>query len=189
MPSDEGSDRVTVLLDRIRGGDEAAVSDLLPLVYDQLRALAGSYFRNQRPDHTLQPTALVHEAYVKLVRSDSAFMNRAHFCAVAATAMRQVLVNHARDKAAAKRKPAHGAEVDLTLSFEPASGVSVVDILALDEALERLTELDENLATLVELRCFGGLSGEEIAAIQGVSGSAISQRWRAARAWLTKALG
>ncbi len=176
----------TVLLTRVSEGDSAAAAELLPLVYEHLRAIAGGQFRGQRANHTLQPTALVHEAYIKLVGSGSSWKNRAHFCAVAATAMRQILSNHARAKRAAKRA---GHVVDMSLTgIETPSGASAVDLVALDDALTRLTALNERYARMVELRFFGGLTVEEIAQIQGVSARTIKKNWRSVRAWLSREL-
>ena len=138
----------TMLLARIHEGDSQAANELLPLVYDQLRAMAGAYFQEQRPNHTLQPTALVHEAYLKLIRADSPPKSRAHFCAVAATAMRQILANHARDKRAGKRD---GNVVNITVDQLATPSVApTLDLLALDEALSKLSELGEHLARLIE---------------------------------------
>lgn len=177
----------TLLLGKIETGDEEAARDLLPIVYDQLRAIAGSYFRGQPSGHTLQPTALVHEAFLKLVGSGSSWENRAHFCAVAATAMRQILSNHARDKRAAKRD---GNRVQLSVNELPTpAGPSALDLLDLDDALSELSALNPRHARLVELRFFGGLGTDEIAHVIGVSSSMVRREWRAMRAWLGRRLG
>ena len=186
---DTRSASITAILNRLDSGEREWAGDLLPIVYDELHGLAEGIFRSERRGHTLQPTALVHEAYMKLARSDSSFENRAHFCAVAATAMRQVLISHARAKAAQRRAPEHGGRVDLTLEIPAGSGPSVVDLMTLDDALTRLAELDSDLARLVELRFFGGLTVEEIGAIQGVARTTVTYRWRLARAWLTREFG
>lgn len=176
----------TLLLNRLGDGDATAARDLLPLVYEQLRAMAGGYFRGQRADHTLQPTALVHEAYIKLIRSDGAWENRTHFCAIAATAMRQILTDHARAKRAAKRS---AGTIDLSAAdIESPSGASTIDLIALDDALTKLHGLNEEYARLVELRFFGGLTYEEIATLQSVSSRALRDRWRNARTWMSREL-
>jgi len=172
---------VTQLLYRVRDGDEQAVSDLLPLVYSELRARAASYFRAQPTDHTLQPTALVHEAFLRLVRSSNQEWNdRSHFCAVAATAMRQILTDHARRRAVAENAV---GEHHKTL-IDPPSESTALDVIAVDDALKKLTERNREQARLVELRFFGGLSIEEIANVLKKSESTIKREWRRARAWL-----
>ena len=186
MHDAESDSSATQLLQRLGSGDQSAAGDLLPLVYDQLRALAGGCFRGQRADHTLQPTALVHEAYLKLIRSDTDWKNRAHFCCVAATAMRQVLLNHARAKRAAKR---HATFVDVSdAELQTPDGASLLDMIALDDALTKLKELNEDYARLIELRFFGGLTVDEIASVQGVSARTVRNHWRNARAWMSREL-
>ena len=180
------SRQVTQILSDLSGDDPQTAARLLPLVYEQLRAQAGHYFRDQPAGHTLQPTAVVHEAYVKLIGTSNDWESRAHFCAVAAKAMRQVLINHARGKAAAKRQ---GQRVDLSVSDMPTPGLAVIDPLALDEVLGRLNKLDPDYARLVELRFFGGLSVEEVAHVMGTSPSTVKRQWRQARAWLSCELG
>lgn len=178
---------VTVLLHRVAIGDPAASDELLPIVYEDLRALAGSYFRGQRADHTLQPTALVHEAFLRLVKSPGADpKDRGHFFAIAATAMRQILKDHARAKSAAKRDGG-GARVGLDQITTP-SGQAAVDIVELDEALTRLAEVDARMASIVDLWFFGGMTTEEIAEMQGVSSRTVKRLWRQARAWLNSEL-
>ena len=178
----------TQLLERLADGDAGAAEDLLPLVYRELRARAGSYFRGQRADPTLQPTALVHEAYLRLVRApDAEWRGRAHFCAVAATAMRRILINHARTKRAANRAVA-GRRENATAISTPSHG-SAIDLLALDDALAKLTKLDPRMTRLVELRFFGGLSVEEVAGVLEVSTSTVQKEWRRTRAWLIDELG
>ncbi len=181
--------QITRLLETVRAGRASAAEQLLPLVYDELRALAASYFRDQRADHTLQPTALVHEAYAKMVKADGAadsrdqWTSRAHFFAVAAKAMRQVLSNHARDRNAAKRG---GDRRRITLSEHVAvSNERDIDLLTLDEALAALAELDERQARIVELRFFGEVTAEEIGHVLGLSVSTVEREWRMARAWLS----
>jgi RNA polymerase sigma-70 factor (ECF subfamily) len=178
----------TELLNRACGGEMAAAAELLPLVYDELRALAESYFRHERRDHTLQPTALVHEAYSRLVDQSSIEWRSQHqFFALASRAMRNILVDHARTRDRAKR----GGGVQ-TLSLEEVASksndVAPIDILALEDAISNLAQLDPRKASLVELRYFGGLTLEDAAAVLGVSRATASEEWRLARALLHRAL-
>jgi len=163
-------------------GDEAMPARLMPLVYDELRRLADHYLRGERPDHTLQPTALVHEAYLRLTdQTGMTWQNRAHFFAVAAQSMRQVLVDHARSHRAAKRGSGQ------KLALDEAAGISQpqeVDLLALDEALSRLAVLDPQQSRIVELRYFGGLTVEETAEVMGLSPRTVKRAWQMAKAWL-----
>ncbi|HRX86955.1 MAG TPA: sigma-70 family RNA polymerase sigma factor [Phycisphaerae bacterium] len=185
MPNEAGASApdATQLLARVSAGDADAANALLPLVYAELRARAGAYFRGQPANHTLQPTALVHEAYLKLVNAPNAdWHNRAHFCAVAATAMRQILINHAKRRSAAQR--ARGGRAAMVTNVETPSHSNAVDLLALDDVLKKLADLDERQARLVELRFFGGLNNEEVAGVLGVSTSTIEKEWRRVRAWL-----
>ena len=176
----------TMLLARLNKGDSQAAADLLPLVYGQLRAIAGAKFRGVRANHTLQPTALVHEAYLKLVVGEDSWENRAHFCAVAATAMRQILLNHARDKQAAKRD---GNAVDLSVDGLAApSGTSTLDLVILNDTLERLAELNEQHARIVELRFLAGSTVEQVAHVLGMSTRTVEREWRLIRAWLAREL-
>ncbi|MEM7204358.1 MAG: ECF-type sigma factor [Planctomycetota bacterium] len=180
------AERATRLLSKVHDGDQGAADALLPMVYQQLRNIAGGQFRGRGAQHTLQPTALVHEAYLKLIRSAASYNDRGHFCAVAATAMRQILMNHARDKRAAKRdlQPA-----DQTVGeIATPSGASVLDIVALDDALSTLKERNERYARLVELRILAGMTLEEIAALEGVTIRTLSNDWRKIRAWLQREL-
>lgn len=159
------------------------------MVYTDLRALAGSYFRHQPADHTLQPTALVHEAYLRLIDQTGASWNsRAHFFAVAAKAMRQILVNHAYKRGALKRG---GDRHKLTLldAVHADSALSVADLLALHEVMNALAELDERKCSVVEMRIFGGSTMEEIALVLNVSKTTVESDWRFARAWLARQLG
>jgi len=168
-------------------GDPNAASRLLPLVYDQLRALAGRYMKRERPDHTLQPTALVHEAYLRLIDGDRVDLNgKTHFFALAASQMRRILADHARARNAAKR----GGKTR-RVSLHDGAGFKedgVVDMLVLDEALERLGRESPRQSRVVELRYFGGLSVEETARTLGVSASTVKGDWRVARAWLAREL-
>ena len=158
------------------------------MVYTDLRALAGSYFRAQPADHTLQPTALVHEAYLRLINQrDMAWTGRAHFFAVAAKAMRQILVNHAYKRGALKRG---GDRRKLTL-LEPAHAAEALtasDLVSLHETMNALAELDERKSQVVEMRIFGGSTMEEIAHVLGVSKTTVESDWRFARAWLAQRL-
>ena len=178
---------VTQLLGRWRSGDLEALDSLIPLVYDELRSIAKHYLRNERPGHTLQSTALVHEAYVRMANQDlPEWQNRAHFFAVAAQLMRQILVDHARAHRASKR----GSGV-CNVALDEAEGKAQavnVDILALDEALKTLSEMDPQQAKIVELKFFGGLSIEDTAAVMGISSSTVKRDWVTARAWLHREL-
>ena len=177
---------VTALLDGARAGDDAAVDALLPLVYDELRALAGGQLRGERSDHTLTPTALVHEAYLKLVGQHAPWQNRAHFFGIAALAMRRVLVHHARRRAAGKRG---GGLAAVTLHEDGVARETPADeVLALDEALDRLAAIAERPARVVELRYYGGLTHQETAEVLGVSVPTVKRDWQTARAWLGAAL-
>jgi RNA polymerase sigma factor (TIGR02999 family) len=178
---------VTRLLEAARGGDRDALATLLPVVYDELRRLAAGYMRHERSDHTLQPTALVHEAYVRLVgETDLAWQNRAHFFGMAAQAMRSILVDHARAHAALKRE---GGRVKVAVSEEMvASAEPAIDFLALDEALRRLALMDEQQARIVELRFFAGLTVEETSEVMRLSPTTVKREWRTARAWLYRQL-
>ncbi len=158
----------------------------LQAVYTELHALASAHFRGQRGDHTLQPTALVHEAYLKLARGAVKWKDQRHFFALAATAMRQILIDHARSKRAAKR---NAQRVNVTLTPILHSEDEVVDLVALDEALVHLEQHDKSLARLVELRYFAGLSTDEIAAEQSISIRKVQVNLRYVRAWLAHRLG
>lgn len=175
--------QVTSLLERVDAGDREAAERLLPLVYAQLREAANEIFARERGGHTLQPTALVHEAYVKLVRGERQGWNgREHFCAVAARAMRQILCDHARAKRAAKRS-AGGDRVSITVASS-VPDESALDVLVLDEYLELLARVDEQGASVVDLRFFGGLTHPEIAVVLGVSVPTVDRAWRRSRAWM-----
>jgi len=173
---------ITQLLVASRAGDAEALNRLLPLVYDELRRLAGHYLRRERSDHTLQPTALVHEAYLRLIDQNVSWQNRAHFFGVAAQMMRRILVDYARGRLAAKRgSGAVKVSLDdaLNLSDERAG-----DFVALDDALERLAEFDPQKSRIVELRFFGGLSVEEAAEVLGIGTATVTRQWKMAKAWL-----
>jgi RNA polymerase sigma factor (TIGR02999 family) len=179
-----------LLLDDGKSAEERAEL-LLPLVYDQLRSAAQSFLRSERVGHTLQPTALVHEAFLKLVGPrELPWQNRAHFFAAAAEAMRRILVDHARKKAAQKRggTEARRAAVDLTGLPDPASETEAAGFLVLDEAVERFAQVDPEAAAVVRLRYFAGLSVEETAAALDVSTPTVKRRWAFARGWLKEAI-
>ena len=182
LPGDSPS-QVTDLLARWRSGDRQALEALMPLVYEELRHLARHYLRMERPDHTLQSTALVHEAFLRLVgQKPPEWKSRKHFYGVAARLMRQILVDHARSHRAGKR----GGDV-LKLSLnESLAGKEVngLDILALDDALNQLAQLNPQQSQIVELRFFSGLSIDDTAEVLGVSPATVKRSWTTARAWL-----
>lgn len=168
-------------------GDREALDGLLPLVYKELRRLAQSYLSSERPNHTLQATALVNEAYLRLVDEEHRHVaNRSQFFAVAAQAMRRILIDHARRKRSAKRG---GGVAPVTLDEGKGAPEEAVDVLALDLALRELAELDPRQARLVELRYFGGLTIEETATVMDISPATVTREWKLARAWLRLQLG
>ncbi len=178
---------VSRLVAQSAAGDAAAAAELFPIVYEELRRLAASALRRERTDHTLQPTALVHEAFLRLAETPgTSWENRAHFVAVAARVMRRVLVDHARGRNALKRGNGE-IRVPIDDVDVPAVGQDV-DLVALDDALARLAMLDERQARIVELRFFGGLSVPETAALIGASERTVKRDWQVARAWLTREL-
>ena len=186
MPA-ESSSPITQLLFRWRDGDSRALEELTPLVYDELRRLAGHYLRQERSDHTLQGTALVHEAFLRLAGEDPPeWQNRAHFFGIAANIMRRILVEHARRRNAEKR----GGGVYL-LSLDEAVGFSQqtdLDILELDRALSDLAGIDEQQSRIVELRFFAGLSIEDTAEVLHISAATVKRDWVTGRAWLYRAM-
>jgi RNA polymerase sigma-70 factor (ECF subfamily) len=167
--------------------DRQSLDSLLPIVYQELRRLAASYLRRERPGQTLQPTGLVHEAYLRLMKDrPGRWQNRAHFCAIAAHSMRQILIERARARGALKRG---GAQPRVTLDEAlVAGGEQSVDLLALDRALEELAKLDPEQARLVELRFFGGLTVEETAEAMSISPATVKRHWAIARAFLAREL-
>ncbi len=180
---DPGREEVTALLAQLGKGNEEAASKLIPLVYKELRRQAGGYMRRERSDHTLQPTALVHEAYLKLIQQHSIdWQSRAHFFGIAAQVMRRILLDHARGHLRKKRgegqKP---VPIDEALAFAPEQSG---ELLKLDEALERLTKLDPRQGKIVELRFFGGLTVEQTADLLGISPKTVKRDWSVAKAWL-----
>jgi RNA polymerase sigma factor (TIGR02999 family) len=181
-----GSGDITVLLQGWRDGDESARARLTEAVYDELRRVAQRHMRRERPDHSLTPTALVHEAYLKLIdqrRVD--WRNRAQFFAIAARVMRRVLVDHARARATAKR--AAGLSIALD-DVEVSTAPLDVDVLAIDAALDALAAVDDRQSQLVEMRYFAGLTVEETATALGVAPITVKRDWALARAWLFRAL-
>lgn len=173
---------VTQLLLDWNNGDSAAVDKLMPIIYAELRQLAACYLKRERSDHTLQPTALVHEAYLKLIEHNRVnWQNRAHFFGAAARLMRRILVDHARSRKAAKR--GGGYKVSLTEEIA-VSKPADFDLLALDDALEQLAALDGQQSRVVELRYFGGLSIEDTAEALMISPATVKRLWTTARAWL-----
>ncbi len=174
---------VTQLLVEIRAGNREAEVKLIPLVYAELRRLAAHYLRGERPDHTLQPTALVHEAYLRLTKlREMDWQSRSHFFATAATVMRRILVDHARAQQADKREGFREAiSLDEALIVSPARSSQLI---ALDDALDRLAKLDVRRSKIVELRFFGGLNEEETGAVLGISVRTVKRDWRVAKAWL-----
>lgn len=183
-----GPAEVTRLLEAVNGGDRAAAADLLPLVYEELRKLARSRMNGERAEHTLQATALVHEAYMRLVGVEDAprWDGRGHFFASAAEAMRRILIDRARQRASLKRGGDRGR---VELSDEPATMLqNPEDVLAVDEAIKKLEARDARKAQVVVLRFFAGLSIEETAAAMGLSLSTVKNEWAFARAWLHREL-
>lgn len=176
---------MTDLLAASRSGDPSAFDQLLPLLYDELHAIAGRHMRGERADHTLQPTALVHEAFLRLTGVDLAYDDRTHFIRAASQAMRRVLVDHARARLAAKR--GGGLRVTLDEALAPQDD-RIVDLLVLDDALNRLAEAEPRWARVVELRFFGGLEVSEVANALGVSTATAKRDWQFARAWLARVL-
>lgn len=183
---DLSSSRITELLSKWKDGDQQALHDLLPIVYPQLRRLAHQHLRKERSDHTLQSTALVHEAYLRLEKQGVLeFENRSHFLAICSQLMRQILVEYARSRGAAKRDG--GIKLDLE-NIVMAAKSRGTDLIALDDALIELAKLDAQQARIVELRFFGGLSIEETATVTGVSPATVKRDWAAARVWLHREL-
>jgi len=178
------SQPVTELLARWRAGDQDALEALVPLVYKELRDIARHHLRRERIGHTLQSAALVHEAYLRLLdQRPFDTENRAHFLAVASRLMRQILVDYARSHGAAKRGAERRVELDASLVLPQAR---TADVVALDDALNDLSNMDEQQGRIVELRFFGGLATEEIALVLDISPSTVKRDWNVAKAWLTR---
>lgn len=190
----EMSSAVSQLLNRLHTGDESALQDLVDILYAELHRIASVHLRGERHWHTLQATALVHEAYLKLVvGAERSFADRVHFLSVASRVMRQVLVDYARARGAKKRDPNDGRSADsaeggLTLAIQPQAGAEATELLDLDRALQALAEEDESLAQLIELRYFGGMTAEETAELLGVSVHVVRHDLRLAQAWLRRKL-
>jgi RNA polymerase sigma factor (TIGR02999 family) len=181
-------DGITQLLIRWHAGDRAALEKLMPLVQSELRRLAGNYLRRERQNHTLQPTALVNEAYLRLVDQNQAnWQNRAQFYGIAAQLMRRILVDHARQHKAAKRGGSDQQRLSIT-SAQDVSDKPDLDLLALHEALEELAEVDPKQSRIVELKFFGGLSIEETAEVMQLGHATVERDWKMARAWLRRKL-
>lgn len=183
----EPNGAITRLLEDWRGGDEAALAELLPVVFEELRRIARRHLAGETPGHTLQPTALVNEVYLRLAGGQAKLQNRAHFFAFAARLMREILVDHARARKAVKRGgDAVRVDFELALGIAADEGLDLETILAIDTALERLEALDERQARIVELRYFSGLTLPEIAEVLGVSLATVERGWSVARRWLAR---
>lgn len=179
-----GDAELTELLNAWQEGKQGAIDELMPLVYQELRKLARAYLRNERPEHTLQPTALVNEAYLRLVgQKNVRWQNRKHFFGIASQLMRRILVDHARKRSAHKRG---GGETPVTFEEEKGTPPQRPDLVALDEALDALAGLDPRQAKLVELKYFAGLSNEETADVLDISLAAVKRDWVVAKAWLRR---
>jgi len=177
---------VTRLLVDWGNGDQAALDELIPLVYDELRRMAGRYMRRESKGHTLQTSALVNEAYLRLVNQKSVqWQNRAHFFGVAAHLMRRILVDHARSRSRAKR--GGGAQM-VSLADQAVISKEVADVIALDDALKNLAEMDPRKSQIVEMKFFGGLTTEEVAEVLKVTSRTVEREWRKAKAWLNRAI-
>lgn len=177
---------VTQLLKDWRSGNDKALSDLMPMVHDTLRKLAGRYMQSENAGHTLQATALVNEAFIKLIDTEVTWQNRAHFMAIAARAMRQILIDHARNK---RREKRGGNEVLVTLHEANVAGNSQMpDLLDIEEVLTQLADLDPRKAEIVELSFFGGMTYDEIAEALNISPATVDRELRFSKAWLQRAL-
>jgi RNA polymerase sigma-70 factor (ECF subfamily) len=179
---------VTLLLARLQEGDQEAANQLVPLIYGELRRMAGALLRKERSGHTLQATALVHEAYLRIAGGEPAqWENRAHFFAIAAHTMRRVLLDYARRRRTGKRGGPGAQKVDIDAELLIAED-ALEQVIAIDEVLERLAQIDPRQARLIELRFFAGLNVEEAAGVMGVSAITIKREWRSAKAWLHREL-
>jgi RNA polymerase sigma factor (TIGR02999 family) len=182
--SDTKSNQVTELLRKWREGDRAALDALMPFVYEELRRVAHNHLQRERFDHTLQSTAVVHEAYLRLVEGAVEFQNRQHFFAVSAQLMRQILVDYARKHRSLKRDGGYKLALEEALKLPS----KVVDLVDLDDALKELTRMDARQGRIVELRFFGGLSIDETAQVLSISAATVERSWASARAWLYRQL-
>jgi len=184
MSNPNSNERITNLLIDWSKGDRSALDQLLPVIYSELRRIAASRLKFERKDHTLQPTALVHEAYLRMINQREVnWKNRAQFFALASEMMRRILVNHARDRAAAKRGGIHPQRVTLSALDSPDQQNNV-DVVALDQALNKLSVKDDRKSRIVELKFFGGLTTDEIAEILHISTATVEREWTISRAWL-----
>jgi RNA polymerase sigma-70 factor (ECF subfamily) len=184
----EKPEQITQLLNDWSDGNHAAADQLMPLVYEELRRQASRMLRGERPNHTLQTTALINEAYLKLIgQNEVEWQNRSHFFAIASVAMRRILVDHARERHAVKRGGI-ADNIPLDDALQISSNERSVDLVALDEALDRLAKLDPRQAKVVELRYFSGLSNDETAEVLGVSNATVRLDWSIAKAWLRQQL-
>jgi RNA polymerase sigma factor (TIGR02999 family) len=182
MPEPDGP--VTLLLTQVRAGNQDAASQLISLIYQELRQMAGAFMRGERPGHTLQATALVNEAYMRMVGGHPVdWQNRAHFFAIAAHTMREVLLDYARRVRAGKRGGGDARRVELDEEFAIAPD-KLDEVIAIDEALERLARIDPRQSRIVELRFFAGLNVEEAGEVMGISPKTVKREWRSAKAWL-----
>jgi RNA polymerase sigma-70 factor (ECF subfamily) len=188
MNETEAEKSITQILSEIKSGNETALHELLPVVYDELRRLANSYLRRERADHTLQPTALVHEAYLRLIGQNGIeWQNRAHFFGVSARLMREILIEYARRRNRQKRGGALKTQIalDEAVSF---SSQKQFDIVAVDDALSKLEQLDKRQARIVEMKFFGGLTVEEIGEVLNISPATVKREWSSAKLLLYKML-
>ena len=180
--------QVTLLLTELREGNQEAANRLMPLIYSELRRMAGSFMQRERPGHTLQATALVNEVYMRLAGGATIpWQNRAHFFGIAAHAMREVLLDYARRHIAGKRGGKDAQKVDIDVELRGVSP-KIENVIVIDEALQRLERIDPRQSRLIELRFFAGLSVEETAEVMGVSPVTIKREWRSAKAWLHREL-
>ncbi len=188
MKEPETEKPITQILSEIKNGNQIALNELLPLVYEELRRLAHSYLRNERSNHTLQPTALVHEAYLRLLgQKEIEWQNRAHFFGVSARLMREVLIEYARGRNRQKR----GGEFKTQIALDDAisfANQSQLDVVAVDDALSKLEKLDERQARIVEMKFFGGLTVEEIGEVLSISPATVKREWSSAKLLLYKLL-
>ena len=181
--------QVTLLLTELREGNQEAANRLMPLIYSELRRMAGSYMQRERPAHTLQATALVNEVYMRLAGGASVpWQSRAHFFGIAARAMREVLLDYARSHIAGKRGGKDAQKVDIDAEQLRGLSPKIENVIAIDEVLQRLERIDPRQSRLIELRFFAGLSVEEAAEVMGVSPVTIKREWRLAKAWLHREL-
>jgi len=186
MPDAAGN--VTALLGQLRAGNQDVAGQLVPLIYNELRRIANAQMRRERAGHTLQATVLVHEAYLRLAGDQEIqWQNRAHFFAIAARAMRQVLLDYARQRHAEKRGGGGAQRVEMDVDLLGGEN-RIEDIVALDEVVTRLSELDQQQGRIVELRFFAGLNVEETAEVMGISDRTVKREWRSAKAWLHREL-